>query len=286
MKTEILYKKEWCNKNNYYTFFSNNERVKKFFDDVTKKQLNKNDYIPIEIDINIKGNNRTLDQNALMWALYEIEANEHNGGMSGHDSQIVTAKHLYDNDIETYAERIKIGLPEKNFTLFKTIFRKYEVLKNDSGFMFIKFYKTSSHFNTFEMTQWIDRIFNRLAYNGVHLNSSEKIIDYWRDHKKFINDKKISLESPDMTIEQYRNTHCICEATGKFIGYEGGSIAHIVARGMGGNQEAWKDKAENLLLLSDVAHYEYDNGKGRKEFIKKYPHLKNKIENAVKKDLS
>lgn len=280
MKTIVKYHKAWCEKNNFYTFRCDSPELRTFLDDFSIKQDEKQQLLDLKIDINIPKKHRTLNQNALMWALYDIEAKELNGKMTGHKDHEITPKELYENDINEYADKIYLSIPEKNQYLLNSTFRKNRIIKKELGRIFAEIHVTSSHFSTIQMTIWIDRIFNRLAHMGVSVSSSGQVLDYWKDHRKFINDKQLNIDSEIISIREYKEKHPICEATGKYIGVEGGSIAHIIARGMGGKHEDWKDRPYNLLHLCDTAHAEFDNGKGRDLFVNKYPHLKYKINQA------
>lgn len=238
---------------------------------------------------------RVLRQNNLMWALYEIEANEHNGNQEGHPEQMVTTQQLYDQDLLTYAPTMTMNIKKDYKDLIKSewkILREKEVLNENKeliGYR-VEVIISTSKFNTKQMAEWIDRIFNRLAYNGVSVENGADIQNYWRKWRQYLNDSRIVLHDEIMTADEYKALNPICEATGVYIGNKGGHLVHIKARGMGGNQEAYKDFNSNWLHLCPEAHsvpsdpdvtaqHQY----GWSEFIKQYPHLKYKIETAMKR---
>jgi len=139
---------------------------------------------------------------------------------------------------------------------------------------------SSSHFTVRQMADWIDHQFNRLAENGLTMENSNDVKNFWTDWRRNLNKSEIVLNDGCQIEREYKTATPICEATGEYIG-EGGSLAHIRARGMGGKQEAWKDTSANWLHLTDTAHAELDNGKGLAEFLRNYPHLKAKIDAAM-----
>jgi hypothetical protein len=229
---------------------------------------------------------RTLDQNALMWVLYTILAYIMNAGVSGAKAQEVTRTQLYEQDVDDYCPSFIIKIQREHIEYIKQEYRKCTVIKEEDNTIYMKVVITTSHFNTVQMAEWIDRLFNRISYYGVPVEKQAEIHRHWKDWRQFINDEGITLHNDVMTAEQYKNAVPICEATGSWLGNGGGSLAHIDARGMGGNPEEWKDTPSNWLHLCDNAHALFDNGRGRDEFLKRYPHLRNKVEAALKKPIA
>ena len=223
-----------------------------------------------------KQKNRSLDQNSLMWSLYSVEAEEQNSGMSGGSD--IMAMDLYESDLMEYAPRMILTTAISHWNILKNDYRviwEKEIAEKIRAEIII----SSSHWNVKEMRDWIDRIINRIAEHGLSENNA-----LWL-HQKFFEWKKHCYSKPDpisIEKEKYRKSNCICEATGKYIGNEG-HIAHIQARGMGGNWSSDLDRSWNLLYLSSEAHIEVQHQNGWEEFCKKYPHLKNKVDIARKK---
>ena len=58
------------------------QKVGKFMNKLNDTQIKKGELKELHTKFGYY-NNRTIDQNSLLWALYEIEANEQNAGMSG-----------------------------------------------------------------------------------------------------------------------------------------------------------------------------------------------------------
>ena len=261
----------------------------KHFKTLQKKQDERQVLIDLDTELDIKYKKRTNDQNALMWSLYTIEANEHNAGQSGHKDQIVTPEELYQADLEQYAPRYKFAVVNEKIDMAKLIISsgKGRIIseKPCEGGKIIEVLVSSSFFNTKEMGEWVDRIFNRLAYNGLDLSNSQSIKSYWQQWRDYLNTSKLDPYERFSSVIEYKANVKMCEACGKYIGDDGGSIAHIKARGMGGNSEDSKEHSGNWLHLCDPCHAMFDNGNGRDVFIKKYPHLRYKIEKALSKEL-
>ncbi len=264
-------------------------------------QYEESDYLrPLEIQIDYHFRKRTLDQNALIWSLYSIEANELNAGQSGHKDQTVTPMELYCADLEEYAERETITTSRKNLGYYMSEYRIIESVTLETGEAFkpgcikdlninadhkitIVVVRSTSKLNTKEMGQWVDRLFNRIAYNGIQVTTPGEIAGYWRDWREYLNENKVILHEALLTQSDYKSFNPICEACGKFIGYGGGELAHIHAIGMGGDRskEPKKNYSSNWLHLCHDCHIEKWHKVGVKKFVKEYKHLKYKVLTAL-----
>lgn len=236
--------------------------LKKLNDD----QIKRNELRDIEVKIEIFYKKRTLDQNALLWSIMEIEANE----------QGITALEIYNNDIMEFAPRIEMFVSPDEYTWLKNEYRLIEKEKYDQkrNKYYVVVILTTSHFNTVQMAKWIERIFNRLALIGV--TSSNDIRNYWLQWRGFLDQEKIILND-GISKEEYRVKNPICEACGSG---EGLQLAHIRA----GHHET-EDQSWNWLILCHNCHIITQHAKGFGELIKSAPHIKNKVENALKKTL-
>lgn len=244
-----------------------------------------------ELDINIEYHykKRTIDQNNLLWALYEIESNEMNAGMSGDIKQNISTTELYENDLLTYAPRIIIKTSANELSFLKSQYRieKENQIKDEKGN--IKYYEitailSTSHFTTIQMAKWIDRIFNRMAFNGITCTNPSEIHDYWIKWRQSLSDEKIILHDEVLIGDEYKSLNPTCEATGIFIGNGTGHLCHIQARGMGGDIIGDKDYSSNWLHLCQEAHIQTQHQKGWIHFLKLYPHLKYKVETALRRE--
>ena len=240
-------------------------------------QHTKNILKDLEISLDVNYKKRSLDQNKLMFALYAVLANEFNGDHIGEHA--LTPVQLYEQDLINFGLRMELKVPEQNVNIVKSLYRIVEEEKPlKDGMIYLKVIITSSHFNTKQMTQWIEMLFNRLAEMGLTFENSAKIKDYWDKWQNRKNKEKIKIDNDKNTIQEYKNSHINCEACSRFIGgdMELGNLAHIKSVGSGG-----KNKATNFLHLCGNCHIEIQHQKGWTFFCSKYPHLKNKIENAL-----
>jgi hypothetical protein len=257
----------------------------------------------LEVTLEYSFKKRTLDQNALQWSLYGIEANEQNGGMQGAISQMVTPMELYLADLSLYGEREVITTRKKNYFNYSEEYKIIESIKlsngskvtvqefskadiDDNEWISLKVIKGSSKFNTVEMGQWIDRIFNRLCVNGVSVTNPGDIKNYWVKWRHFLNDNKVIIHDRVMTQAEYKELNPICEACGAPIFQGNGELSHIKAVGMGKDRtaEPTRNYSSNWLHLCTHCHREIWHQKGVKVFIKMYPHLTYKVNSALHRD--
>lgn len=256
------------------------------------------------IDIEYHFKKRTLDQNALMWSLYEIEANEMNGGQKGHVDQTVTPMELYLADLDQWGERETISTKRKHLAQYRAEYRHVELVfykceKYDLD-DFLKFHEIgddepiriqvargTSKLDTKEMAQWINSIFNRIAANGLTVTEPGKIEDYWIKWRENLNDEKIILNDIIISQSDYKNLNPICEACGKFIGDGTGELSHIQGFGMGGDRstEPARNYTSNWLhLCATPCHRDIWHGKGVNEFLKQFRHLTYKVRTALNRN--
>ncbi len=244
---------------------------------------------------------RTLDQNALMWSLYEIEANEQNGGMSGHKDQMVTMEELYLADLNEHGEIEYVKTTRKNLpaytaeyshmvdiTYMENAYSLEEIKKieiADEDIIEIKAIRSTSKFNTLQMGIWIDRIFNRLAYAGVSMEHTSEIADYWLKFKEDLNNNKVVLHDTLMSKDEYRQLNPSCEACGNYI-VDSGHLAHIKAVGMGNDrtEELPRNYTSNWLHLCVKCHIGEQHNDGWTEFLEKHSHLSHKVNTALKRE--
>jgi len=213
---------------------------------------------------------RSLSSNALLWALCELIANEQNAGVAvGPRTIMVTKEDVYEALLAEFESQK--GLTGPAVTI-GGVGRRQNL--------------GSSRYDQRTMNEFLDYIFIELASMGVSVQSSKDILEYWKQWRQRMSAYGVILhEGEDITGREYRSRVPICEATGVWLGGGGGSLAHIVARGMGGNPEEEKDKTGNWMHLCDRAHAEWDNGKGREAFLVKYPWCSAKIMKALKKEV-
>src|SRR4030042_2945507 len=168
-------------------------------------QAKKEELKDIDVTIEIHYKKRTLDQNSLLWALYSIESNEINAGMKGTKSQMCSSQELYENDLVAYAPRIKMQVKNDYYDVIRSEYRIEDAKDYNNDTKVITCILTTSKFNTKQMAEWIDRIFNRMAQNGVTVTNPAEIHDYWLKWKMMLNDEKIVLHDDILTEDQYRS---------------------------------------------------------------------------------
>lgn len=124
---------------------------------------------------------RTLDQNALMWKLLTIYADALNGGRSGG----ITPEELYMKMLSKYGvAEFLMAKPEteailkENFRVVKKVdVRDY----NGVELWVFKCYFGSSKYDTKEMTNLIEGIFDELAQHGISAENSVEISEYYKE---------------------------------------------------------------------------------------------------------
>jgi len=186
---------------------------------------------------------RSLDQNALYWAIMTILGFEVFGEF-GHEEE------LHEEILAIYAPRVDGPLTKRPVP------------------------KRSKHLNTVEFSRLIEGVFKELAEHGVEETGSQ-IIGLYRDWQT-LREKEDPLEGSYKDAEEYRERVPYCEACLKYLGgEERGSMAHIVSRGAGGPDADW-----NYLHLCDEDHVLVQHSQGWEAFLERYPHLRWKWEKA------
>jgi hypothetical protein len=238
----------------------------------------------IDMTLDIHYKKRSLDQNALMWSLYEIEANELNGYRKSADME--TAEHIYEMDMKTFAPRLQLRIPEEKLEYLKRTYSMVEILTSThGGDVEAMVYVTSSLWNSKEMHDHLEMIFDRLSMAGVDLKATADISHYWMEWQAALNEQKVILHDDLYTVDEYKDLVKNCEACGCAVWHDdvGSSAAHIKAVGMGGGRVN-KYHGSELMHLCDTDHAKYDNGKGRDKFLEEFPHLTYKVSTALRRD--
>jgi hypothetical protein len=218
----------------------------------------------INLTIEIAYRARSLDQNALMWALLEVIANEHNAGVEDHAEPMRDSDFFYRLFLFRFAPReIRVNRDEPEIP------------------------RTSSTFDTREMADFINRIFDELAEMDIGVSDPGAIGAYWQKWKRGLSDTGVILHGHEMPVDQYRHLVKQCEACGRAVWHEdvGSSVAHIKAIGMGGPRSGIVRGSE-VMHLCDPDHALYDNGKGREHFLETYPHLEYKIKRGLRLEVT
>lgn len=135
--------------------------------------------------IDVKKSKRSLDQNSLMWALLTIYANAQGGGRRGS----VQPEEIYMQMLSKYgiAEFI-MTVPEAEEALknaFRVVLRVDTRIYNGREMAVFKCYYGSSTYDTAQMSQLIDGIFDELSRIGIDASTSREVAGYYEDWRNF-----------------------------------------------------------------------------------------------------
>lgn len=134
----------------------------------------------LEVTVEIFYRKRNLEQNRLMWKLYEIEANWINGTplyRAGYWSKklperIITPEEIHQDDLETYCEKTEYFVPKDSLFAFRRgveyelgKVKKAEPVSAET--VRVEVWKTTSFLNRKEFSQWVDRIIDRIEDSGL-----------------------------------------------------------------------------------------------------------------------
>jgi hypothetical protein len=189
---------------------------------------------------------RSQAMNRLMWALLEIMSHEVYGE-PGHKDE------LYQDMLDLHAPKIVSKFSGKARNV------------------------TTSQMDVPTMSSFIEGIFRELAEMGVDsLESAASITQYWQEWYAWRGQQKVDpMAEAYEGIEDYRQSVLYCEACHKFQRGSDGQVAHIVSKGAGGADAGW-----NLLKLCTDDHLFVQHQKGWDVFLKRYPHLRFRVEQA------
>ncbi len=244
--------------------------------------------VDIEVTLDIHYRKRTLDQNALMWALYEVLADSVNGEVIEAEFS-VTPESLYKEDMLAVAPTVPVVIQAKYLDSLKQLDVSWRRAMPVEGTDMVtaEVIRTSSKWNTVEMARHVDGLFNRLAMRGVSIRKASDISHYWHQFKQHVNDEDITLFDGKLTAAQYREATPICEGCGDFIGVTqaaprgSGHLHHIKTRGAGGQQPE-RDWPGEWMMLCPECHGVWDQADGGVQaFITLAPHCAAKINRAL-----
>lgn len=226
---------------------------------------------------------KTSKQTAFIWVLYDLMAKILNGGMKG--PGMIKSKQLYLDDIRRYSESEKRDL-DKDFIQF--LKHDYYIFDDETqalenGLFRVTVYRRLSKFTKKEANVFIDIILQELSQLDIPIELQPKVLGKVKEYQLKINSQKyIRFEDQkNMTQAQYKNLTKYCEMCFGGFGSGSGDLHHINPRGMGGNQEAWKEQPSNWLHLHRLCHNKIEDS-AVTDIITEYPHLEYKIKNAQK----
>lgn len=130
-----------------------------------KELFNQDKKLIVKVDE--KRNKRTLDQNALLWALLTIYADEQNGGRTGG----VQPEDIYYRMLEQYGVATFLltipGAEDELKKVFRVVTKVDEREYNGVTLYMFKCYYGSSKYDTKQMANLIDGVFDELSKLGV-----------------------------------------------------------------------------------------------------------------------
>lgn len=146
---------------------------------ITKELRNKDTEYMATIEL--KKRKRSLDQNALMWALLTIYAQAQGGGRRGS----LQPEDVYMQMLSKYgvAEFI-MTVPEAEETLknaFRVVKKVDSRTYNGKEMAVFKCYYGSSTYDTKQMSDLINGIFDELAQLGIDAETSKQVQAYYQD---------------------------------------------------------------------------------------------------------
>lgn len=150
----------------------------------SRKLLKKDGSISCELQSIEKA--RTLSQNALLWRLLTIYAEALNGGRTGE----ITPEKLYYSMLERYGVASFVAVPEECVEELRQAFREIRVIDENiierngkkTKAKTVKCILGSSKYNTKQMKNLIDGIFDDLAALGVECGAEvNELYDTWKE---------------------------------------------------------------------------------------------------------
>lgn len=261
-------------------------KVNEPYYDRVKKQLSKlfckNAEEGVKVVISQKYNQKTFKQNNFIWLIYDLTADIVNYGKVGPGMK--KPIDIYMEDIRNYARKIPTVIEKEFLEDFREKFYVFDdqIQELEDGKIRIICHNRLSKFTKEQACQWIDMLLMRLGTLDIPEEKTAPARLRWEEFQAYQNDIKYVRFREQVGISQqdYKDLTPICEMCGYSI-TEGGSIHHISARGMGGNQEVWKEQPANWLHLHDFCH-NYIHSAGVKTTMEEYPWLENKIKKAQK----
>lgn len=158
--------------------------------------------LDLELELVIHFQKRSLDQNALSWSLYDIEANYINGTplyaagywsnkLPGH---IITPQILHDDDCETYCEKRAWRILRKDKMAFARAMEYGELGKvwsvrdvpGDPEKLDVDVWRTTSFLTTKEMAEWTKRQIERIVDNGLLKSDESRFLEIKQDLMEII----------------------------------------------------------------------------------------------------
>lgn len=146
----------------------------------------------VNVSLEIDFDKRSLSANALMWAIYRIQAYYMNKELKA--VKKIREEELYEKDMEDYADRHKIKCPKKSELFFETIITKEKgkIKKKTEidGFVYFEIWETSSYWNTKKMAEFIQIKLYELEQAGITRIEDGNLDKVFNDFEKWKNQQE------------------------------------------------------------------------------------------------
>lgn len=230
----------------------------------------------IEVTLELYSPKRSLAMNNLMWALYDVTVDVMNGRQIDPE---LNRYAIYDQDMRSVAPTVTLTVREMVIDeVEKMINVKWKEPVPGTDLVNVHAIKTSSHWNTEEMSRHLEFLFNRLAFLGVPMMQANEVSTYWLEWRHHMAENKIVLHRGEaLNGFQYRNYNPSCEACGKST-IKGGHLHHIRTRGAAFVDE--RDDSDDWIMLCDECHVGWMgvHQRGVGTWLKDHEHLRPKFE--------
>lgn len=139
--------------------------------------------VDLEIDLQLFYRKRSINQNALLWQLYEIEANWANSTpayRSGYltqrlPSHVITSEDIHRDDLEVYTQKTRYKIKRADKFAFERAMvlgdmgkvEKVFDLPGEPELIGVEVWRTTSFLDTKEFTVWVERVIDRLKFGGL-----------------------------------------------------------------------------------------------------------------------
>lgn len=145
----------------------------------------------VTVTFDYRKNYRSLDQNALLWKLLTIYADAIGGGRHGD----VQPEEIYYQMLNKYGVAQFVAIPKEAVDDLKALYRDIKIIDDAvvvcngkrTPAKVVKCIVGSSQYDTSQMSQLIDGVFDELAAIGVDVHTSREVGDYydqWQRHKE------------------------------------------------------------------------------------------------------
>ena len=249
----------------------------------------RDDLLELEVVIEWHLKKRTIEQLRLFWVLIGTAASLHygDGYRLGPGEAKEEANRLYEDFLEERGPRVECVLsPEAEAAFLDKFYRVVSREEYPSGKIRLECIMGASQWNIKQASEAIDYWFNELATLGVPDDVGADLASYWREWRTYLDKEGVRIveDRAEITTDEYKRRTPMCEGCGCWLGM-GGHLAHIDARGMGGNEEAEKSLPGDWLHLCERDHLTVQHQKGWGEFLKRFPWNKGKVEAALKRSM-